>query len=100
MEAGLRELQEETGYTAASGRLLGSCQPNPAILNNRCHIILAEDCCLSETGTAWDEHEEMEVRVLPEAEVFQWARSGKIRHALALVGLFYAKMDDEVGDDL
>ena len=42
----------------------------------------------------------MEVRVLPEAGFFQWARSGKIGHALALVGLFYAKMDDEVGDDL
>lgn len=95
VEAGLRELEEETGYRAARGRLLGSCQPNPAILNNRCHIILAEDCSLSEAGTAWDEHEEMEVRVLPEAEVFEWARSGKIGHALAVVGLFYDKMERE-----
>ena len=94
VEAGLRELLEETGYAATGGRLLGSCQPNPAILNNRCHIILAEGCTLSGQGTAWDEHEEMEVQALPEAAVFEWARSGKIGHALALVGLFYAKLDE------
>ncbi len=100
VEAGLRELQEETGYVAASGRLLGHCQPNPAILNNRCHLILAEGCRLSGEGTSWDEHEEMEVRVLPEAEVFEWARTGKIGHALALVGLFYAGMDNDSSEDL
>ncbi|PDH29508.1 MAG: NUDIX hydrolase [Puniceicoccaceae bacterium MED-G30] len=92
VEAGLRELREETGYRAMRGRLLGSCRPNPAILNNRCYIILAEDCSLSEEGTSWDEHEEIEVRALPEAQVYAWAQSGEIGHALALVGLFYAKM--------
>ena len=51
VEAGLRELAEETGYVAKTGRLIGGCQPNPAILNNHAHIVFAEDAELSEAGT-------------------------------------------------
>ena len=76
----------------SSGRLLGHCQPNPAILNNRCHVIFADNCRLSEAGTDWDEHEEMEVSVLPEAEVMQWAKVCKVGHVLALVGLLFFQL--------
>lgn len=93
VEAGLRELQEETGYVAARGRLIGQCRPNPAILNNFCHIVLAEDVVLHESGTDWDEHEEIEVRAMPEAAVMDWARECKISHALALNGLFFYQLD-------
>ena len=95
VQAGLRELREETGYVAARGRLIGRCQPNPAILNNYCHVILAEDCEPSGDGTDWDEHEEMEVRVLPEATVMAWARDGKIGHALALNGLLFYQLHEK-----
>jgi 8-oxo-dGTP pyrophosphatase MutT (NUDIX family) len=90
--AGLRELKEETGYIAESGRLIGHCSPNPAILNNQCHIVFADNVELHADGTDWDEHEEMEIRVVPESEVFDWARDCKIGHALALTGLLYYKM--------
>lgn len=90
--AGLRELQEETGYIAETGRLIGQCWPNPAILNNFCHLIFADGCRLDPGGTDWDEHEELEVRVLPESTVMNWAREGKILHALALNGLFFYQM--------
>ncbi|MGB0272431.1 MAG: NUDIX hydrolase [Opitutales bacterium] len=93
--AGLRELKEETGYEAERGRIIGHCSPNPAILNNRCHIVLADNCRLLADGTAWDEHEEMEVRVVPEAEVLQWAKNCEIDHALALVGLLYYQLHKE-----
>lgn len=92
VEAGLRELREETGYVAESARLIGRCRPNPAILNNYAQIILAEGCQLAEAGTEWDEHEELEVKALPESTVMEWARDGKISHALALVGLFYYRL--------
>src|SRR5690606_1193995 len=59
LEAGLRELLEETGYSPRRARLLGRISPNPAILDNVCHFVLAEDVELS-AGTAWDEHEELE----------------------------------------
>ncbi len=87
--AGLRELREETGYVAERARLIGQCNPNPAILNNRCHIVFAEHAVLVESGTAWDTHEEMQIRIMPEAEVLQWARECKIGHALTLTGLLY-----------
>ncbi|WP_269522216.1 NUDIX hydrolase [Coraliomargarita parva] len=91
--AGLRELQEETGYVAQSGRLIGSCSPNPAILNNKCHVIFADQVELGETGTDWDEHEEIEVRIIPEAEVMDWARNNRIGHALAMMGLLYYQLN-------
>jgi ADP-ribose pyrophosphatase len=76
VEAGLRELQE-----------------NPAILNNFCHVVFAEDAVLHESGTDWDEHEEIEVHAMPEAVVMDWARDCKIGHALALNGLLFYQLD-------
>ncbi len=93
VEAGLRELREETGYVAESGKLIGHCSPNPAILNNNCQIIFADNCRLAAEGTDWDEHEEMEVRAIAEDEVIAWARDNKISHALALVGLLYYQLN-------
>ena len=90
--AGLRELKEETGYVAQSGRLIGHCRPNPAILNNHCHIVFADNVELHADGTEWDEHEEIEIRVVAEAAVFEWAKDCRIGHALALTGLLYYQM--------
>ena len=87
--AALRELQEETGYIAQSGRVIGHCRPNPAILNNFCHFVFVEDAMLGASGTNWDEHEEIEVRVLPEATMLEWANDCKIGHALAINALFF-----------
>lgn len=39
----LRELEEETGYSAGKLTFLGSCNPNAALQNNRVSIYLAED---------------------------------------------------------
>ena len=95
--AGLRELREETGYSAQSGQYIGRCRPNPAILNNHCHFVFADNVEIAEAGMDWDEHEEIEVRVLPEAEVFEWARQQTIEHALALTGLLYYRLFREKG---
>lgn len=93
VEAGLRELNEETGYRAEKGRKIGQCRPNPAILNNHCHIIFAENAVWDAGGTDWDEHEELEIRVLPAATVVQWSREYVFEHALALVGLLYYQLE-------
>ncbi len=90
--AGLRELQEETGYVAESGQHLGCCSPNPAILNNRCHVIFADNVRLDPAGTDWDEHEEMQIQSVPVEGVLEWARQCQIDHALALVGLLYFQL--------
>ncbi|HEY0943959.1 MAG TPA: NUDIX hydrolase [Opitutaceae bacterium] len=85
--AGLRELVEETGYTGKTARLLGSVHPNPAIQNNRCHIVLVEGCACTHPLT-WDEHEELEIDTAPVEDVLAWARDGRITHALALNALY------------
>lgn len=92
IEAGLRELREETGYVAKGGIVIGQCSPNPAILNNQCQVVFVDQCQLSEDGTEWDEHEEIEIRTLPEPDVMQWVAENKIGHALALVGLLYYRL--------
>ena len=86
--AGLRELREETGYVSTSARVLGTVSPNPAILNNRCHFVLAEGVHLS-GEQQWDEHEEIEVRLFPLDEVYAMAMRGEIVHALVLNALLY-----------
>jgi 8-oxo-dGTP pyrophosphatase MutT (NUDIX family) len=85
--AGVRELQEETGYTGTSARLLGSVNPNPAILNNRCHLVLVEGAVRT-AAQDWDPDEEIEVISLPVDEAYAWARGGRITHSLVLNALF------------
>ena len=90
--AGLRELHEETGYVAKAGKYIGCCRPNPAILNNYCHFVFADEVKLDAAGADWDEHEEIEVRLVPEADAFEWVREQSIEHALALTGLLYYRL--------
>lgn len=85
--AGVRELQEETGYTGAPARILGSVRPNPAMQSNRCHFLLVEDATAT-LPMAWDHDEEIEVCLLPVSEVLLQARKGGINHSLVLNALF------------
>ena len=48
VQAALRELREETGYTAGKMTKLGEFKPNPAIMSNHVHFYLAEE--LTNTG--------------------------------------------------
>ena len=84
--AGLRELREETGYTGAPAKLLGSVHPNPAIQSNRAHFILVEDAVKSH-ALEWDADEEIHVTTEPVEAVLAKARGGAITHALVLNAL-------------
>lgn len=87
VEAGRRELLEETGYGEGEARLLARIRPNPAIQGNWCHIVLLEGVRLV-APLSWDEHEEIEVRTLPTADVLALARQGALEHSLTLAALF------------
>lgn len=87
IEAGLRELREETGFVGQRARLLGSTHPNPAIQSNRCHFVLVEDAVQS-AELEWDADEEIAVTTVPVEDVLAAARSGGITHALVLNALF------------
>lgn len=82
-----RELAEETGYAGSRARLLGSLHPNPAIQNNRNHVVLIEDAQRTRE-LEWDADEELEALLLPAEEAIAAARDGRITHALMVTALF------------
>jgi 8-oxo-dGTP pyrophosphatase MutT (NUDIX family) len=84
----VRELAEETGFTGNNARLIGSISPNPAIMNNRCHVVLVENCTRS-ADLKWDEDEEIQIATQPVDRVYEEARAGLITHSLALNALFF-----------
>lgn len=94
--AGMRELAEETGFAASGARLLGSVHPNPAIMNNRCHLVLVEGVVRG-IAQKWDADEEIEVAAIPVDEVYEWARTGRVTHSLVLNGLLlFAPLWEEI----
>lgn len=86
LAAGLRELKEETGYTSQKARLLGSVHPNPAIQNNSCHFVLAEQVKMTDR-LEWDEHEELITKAVPIEEIYAMVGRGEIFHSLVLNAL-------------
>ena len=92
--AAARELLEETGWLAGRIVPLGSCWPNPAIMSNRLHVFAAEE--LEATGRQdLDEHELVDVRILPEDEVLASMGTPPWSHALmATAAWYYARYRD------
>jgi|TARA_B100000676_G_scaffold13_1_gene13 ADP-ribose pyrophosphatase len=83
IEAGIRELQEETGYVGKNPQYLGYVDPNPAFQTNKCHTILVENCeKVSEQNL--DPGEDIEVDVVSETKVNDYIDKGIIRHSLVL----------------
>ncbi|MCC5835600.1 MAG: NUDIX hydrolase [Opitutales bacterium] len=92
VKAGVRELQEETGYGNGRARLLVTMRPNPALMNNRMHIVLVED--LERVGEVDpDEHEEITVDLLSPAEMMKEIREGRLDHALVAAAFYHWLMD-------
>lgn len=86
LDAGVRELREETGYAGTGAELIGRVSPNPAIQNNRCHTVLVRDATRTHE-TQLDANEEIAVRLVPLAEVPGLLRTGAIHHALVVAAL-------------
>lgn len=90
-----RELVEETGYVPQSIELLYQCAPNPAIMSNTCFVTLAKEVVLRE-DVNWDEHEELELGVFSEDEIWAMIQAGEIFHSLAVTALlYYFKIKDQ-----
>jgi 8-oxo-dGTP pyrophosphatase MutT (NUDIX family) len=85
-QAAMRELREETGYTAARWKYLGWVEPNAAFLNNRCHQWLALDA-LKTGAPELDEGEEIAAAELSWAEVRSEIQKGRMRNSLSLLSL-------------
>lgn len=83
-----RELLEETGYAAEMILPLGTLSPNPAMMTNRFHAFVAENCRLTRPQ-ALDEHEDIEVLLIPELEAIDLVGGEDMGHALMTAALFF-----------
>jgi ADP-ribose pyrophosphatase len=89
--AGVRELQEETGYAGDAPRLIGQVHPNPAIMSNTCFTALVENCrCVH--PVMFDHGEDLATRLVPVGEIPELVAAGKIRHSLVVVALYYFEL--------
>jgi 8-oxo-dGTP pyrophosphatase MutT (NUDIX family) len=86
VRAALRELREETGYVPEHAHLLTSIYPNPALQNNRLHIVVAENC--RKMGPQrLDPNEEITCHTATLPECSEKIKSGEINHAIAIATL-------------
>jgi 8-oxo-dGTP pyrophosphatase MutT (NUDIX family) len=88
MDAAARELREETGYEAASMRLIGQVAPNAAYQSNLCHTVLAEGCRRVHE-TSFDAGEDIELVLVPLSELGALVASGQLRNGMVIAGLFW-----------
>ena len=86
LAAGARELLEETGYAGSAPRWLGTVWTNPSLLSSRTTTILIEDA-RPVAATAFDDHEELTLDLIPEADVPAMFEDGRLDHALVVQGL-------------
>ena len=88
-QAAARELEEETGFRP--GRIEPLCRynPFPGSLNATMNIFFAAD--LTAVGQKLDDGEELEVALLPIAEVLQMIERGEIIDGSLQLGVLLAK---------
>ncbi len=90
LQAGQRELTEETGYTADEWIDCGFLCPNPALQNNKLHTLVALNCTLSEVQKL-DKFEDLTVERIPVSEIYRQLAKGEIKHSLIAASLTLAK---------
>lgn len=91
--AGVRELREETGYSARQVRYLGRLFPNPALNTASCHVCVAQGC--HRTGEQEpDLFEQIEVVLHPLDSVHELVRAGKLCHAQVIAAFALKEMQE------
>jgi ADP-ribose pyrophosphatase len=89
LEAARRELLEETGYRAGEIVATGVIAPNPAMQTNRCWSFLARDV-EPVAAPALDGGEDIDVVLVPYADIPALVARGEIEHSLVVVAFAYA----------
>ncbi len=81
--AAARELEEETGYRSSELIEIGTVDPNPAFLSNRCWTYLALGC-RADGEVHLDPSEEIEVSLAPFKDFARLIDEGDITHSLVI----------------
>ncbi|MEK7487253.1 MAG: NUDIX hydrolase, partial [Planctomycetota bacterium] len=85
--AATRELLEETGAIGTEWISLGSCSPNPAFQDNRCHHFLAMGTAITH-NIAPDSNEQFTLEWIPLEKINDYITAGKIIHSLVIAAFF------------
>ena len=88
LEAGVRELREETGYEGDEPILLGSVWACPSLLTSRISTILIRNA-RKVAEPKCDVGEELRLRLVPTKRLPEMIVNGTISHALAVQGLLW-----------
>lgn len=88
LEAGKRELREETGYTADTVTFLGKCYPTPGYCSEIIHLYLAED--LTWVGQNLDPGEFVEVSKIPLSKLTDMVMNNEIYDAKTIIAVLKA----------
>lgn len=94
LDAGIRELLEETGFKGENERIIGSICPNPAIQHNLCYTVFVENA-KKIARPHLDEMEDIDVFLMEEEELFSLIKKGELSHGLVLNGLMFYLMENE-----
>ena len=84
-QTAVRELREETGFTASHWRELPPFYMSPGILNEQMHLFVAEE--LTPGAPAREAGEQIENLLVPWDEALAMAERGEIEDAKSLVGI-------------
>ena len=90
----VRELAEETGYTASSVKHLISFHPTFAYSTEYLHIYVCRGLIKGETH--WDSTECLEIEEYTPDEALEMIKSGEITDAKTIIGLLYARFLGEI----
>ena len=88
IDAAIRELSEETGYTSTEVIEIGRVEPNPALMSNHTYSYLALDACQNEEQKL-DGMEDIEILKKPIDEIPLLIEKGEIEHALVICAFYF-----------
>ncbi len=90
VEAGLRELREETGYLAGHAEHVGTLTLNPSWQTTRVHVVVVRDA-RPRAEQEPDEAEDLRVRLVPVGEVERRVAAGEIDACVVVSALALAR---------
>ncbi len=91
LNAGIRELEEETGYIGRKASVIGKVCPNPALQGNTCYTVLVEGAS-KKAELSLDEAEDIETLLVPVDNLEKIVINGEISHGLVLNALYFYKL--------
>lgn len=90
----VRELAEETGYTAGRVKHLVSFYPTCGYSNEHLHIYICRDLVKGETH--WDKDECIEIMEFSADELITMIMNGEIEDGKTIIGILFARQAGEI----